>query len=69
MAIADGKIDNTDFMTQWTTKAIQTLVADHVFASMQYAVTNTPIPMIAQGNTVTTQGTAFQAMYEKVIGK
>ncbi|TMC23189.1 MAG: hypothetical protein E6J34_03725 [Chloroflexi bacterium] len=69
LAIADGKIDNTDFMTQWTTKAIQTLVADHVFASMQYAVTNTPIPMITQDNTVTTQGTAFQAMYERVIGK
>lgn len=70
LAIADGKIDNTDFMTQWTTKALQTLVADHVFASMQYAVTNTPIPMVGPaGNTVTTQGSAFQAMYEKVIGK
>jgi hypothetical protein len=69
LAIADGKIDNADFITQWTTKAIQTLVADHVFASMQYAVTNTPIPMITQGNTLTTQGSTFQAMYEKVIGK
>lgn len=66
--IPDGKYNNDQFITQWTTKAIQTLIADHVFASMQYSVTNTALPMISSNETVTTQGATFKSLYEKMIG-
>ena len=63
----DGKHDNAAFMNTWTTKAIQTLAANRVFASMQYAATNTPLPMIGLDNNITPQGTAFQRMYQQII--
>ncbi len=63
----DGKHDNAAFMSTWTTKALQTLAANRVFASMQYAATNTPLPMIGLDNTITAQGAAFQHMYQQII--
>jgi hypothetical protein len=63
----DGKHDNAVFMTTWTTKAIQTLAANRVFASMQYAATNTPLPMVGLDNKITPQGAAFQQMYQQII--
>lgn len=63
----DNKYNNPAFMTAWTTKALQTLAENQVFASMQYSVTNTALPMITYNNTLTTQGTAFQSLYEKMI--
>jgi hypothetical protein len=63
----DGKHDSATFMTTWTTKALQTLAANHVFASMQYAATNTPLPMIGLDNKITPQGAAFQQMYQQII--
>jgi hypothetical protein len=64
----DDKYNNDQFITDWTTKAIQTLIANHVFASMQYSVTNTALPMISSNETVTTQGTTFKNLYEKMVG-
>ena len=61
---ADGKYNNAAFITAWTTKALRTLAANHVFASMHYSVTNTALPMIAPDGTITPQGMAFQAMYQ-----
>ncbi len=64
----DGMWNNDSFMKQWTTKAIQTLANNHVFASMQYSVTNTALPMINNSGAMTTQGTTFQSLYEQMIG-
>lgn len=68
LAFDDGKYNNSTFMSEWTTKALQTLIANHIYAAMQYSVTNTAIPMISPGNALTPQGTAFQSIYEQVIG-
>lgn len=65
--IDDGKYNNEAFMTQWTNKALETLAKSRVFASMQYSVTNTAIPLIANNGSVTTQGTAFQKEYQQLV--
>jgi hypothetical protein len=63
----DNKYNNAAFMTQWTTKALQTFAANSVFASMQYTVTNTALPMITYQNQMTVQGQTFQTLYAKII--
>jgi hypothetical protein len=63
----DGKNNNSAFMTAWTTKALQALATNRVFASMQYSCTNTAIPMITMNNAVTTQGAVFQIQYQQMI--
>ena len=65
--LADGKHENTTFMTTWTTKALQTLAANRVFASMQYSCTNTAIPLVDTNNTITPQGTIFKNIYQQMI--
>ena len=69
MPISDGKYDNQAFMTSWMTKALQTLAANRVFASMQYSCTNTAIPLVDASNALTTQGNVFQAVYQQMIVK
>lgn len=64
---ADNKYDNAAFMAQWTTRALQTLAVSDVFASMQYTVTNTALPMITYQNHMTVQGQTFQELYPKMI--
>lgn len=63
----DGKNADQKFMTTWTTKAIQTLAANRVFAAMQYSATNTTMSLISSSNALTVQGTMFQNQYEQVI--
>lgn len=63
----DGKYNNATFMTEWTTKALRTLAANLVFASMQYSVTNTALPLITFRDTLTTQGETFQSLYQAMI--
>jgi hypothetical protein len=63
----DGKVTNSAFMTAWTTKALQTLAANHVFAAMQYSCTNTPFDLINSNSTLTAQGAAFQAQYQQML--
>jgi hypothetical protein len=63
----DGKNNNPAFLSAWTEKALQTLAANRVFASMQYACTNTAINLIDGNNTLTPQGSAFQSLYEQII--
>src|SRR5579885_517489 len=65
--IPDGKYDNSQFMTQWTTRAIETLAQNQVFASMQYSATDTSLPLITYHVTLTVQGTTFGALYQKLI--
>jgi hypothetical protein len=63
----DGKNNDSAFMTTWTTRALQTLAASGVFASMQYAATNTNINLIDATNTLTVQGTVMQKQYETLV--
>jgi hypothetical protein len=63
----DGKYNNASFMTAWTTKALRILAANQVFASMQYSVTNTALPLITFDNTLTIQGTTFQSLYQRMV--
>ena len=63
----DGKINDSSFMTTWTTKAMQTLAANRIFASMQYSCTNTVISLIGDNNALTTQGQIIQSQYQQMI--
>ncbi|HEV2581687.1 MAG TPA: hypothetical protein VGT44_12610 [Ktedonobacteraceae bacterium] len=63
----DGKNNNSAFMATWTASALQTLAANGIFASMQYSVTNTAIPMVDGNNTATIQGTTFASQYQAMI--
>jgi hypothetical protein len=63
----DGKNNDSNFMTTWTTKAIQTLAANRIFASMQYSCTDTAISLIGSNATLTMQGMAFQNQYQQMI--
>ena len=65
--IADGKYNNTAFITTWTSEALHILAANGVFASMQYSVTNTALSLIASDNTLTAQGMAFQSLYQAMV--
>ena len=65
--IPDAKYDNTSFITTWTSEALHILAANGVFASMQYSVTNTALSLIASDNTLTTQGTVFQSLYQAMV--
>jgi hypothetical protein len=55
-------------MTTWTTKALQTLAANNIFAAMQYSCTNYTIPLVDSHNAMTTQGTVFQNQYQNIVG-
>jgi poly-beta-hydroxyalkanoate depolymerase len=61
----DGKHHDSAFLSTWTTRALQTLAANRIFASMQYACTDT-IPMIKNA-ALTAQGATFQQQYEQMI--
>ncbi len=63
----DAKSNDSNFITNWTTRALQTLAANRVFAAMQYAVTNSASPLIRNDNTLSAQGQAFQSEYQKMI--
>ena len=63
----DGKIGNSSFMSIWTTRAINTLVANHVFASMQFACTDSVYAFIRGDGTLTAQGEVMKTMYQGMI--
>ena len=65
--IPDAKYNNASFITEWTSQALHILAANGVFASMQYSVTNTALPLITYNNTLTTQGMAFQSLYQAMV--
>lgn len=65
----DGKNNDSAFMSTWTSTALQTLAANHIFASMQYSCTNTAIPMIDSSGASTVQGATFKQQYETLIHK
>lgn len=63
----DGKYNNASFMTEWTTRALRILAENQVFASMQYSVTNTALPLITFHDKLTTQGATFQFLYQTMV--
>ncbi len=66
-AVSNGKTADTAFMTTWTTKALQTLAANNIFASMQYACTNSALSLVSSTGAITTQGSAFQKIYPQMV--
>lgn len=63
----DGKSSDYNFMSTWTREALETLAANRVFASMQYACTETSLPLLDRNNELTTQGKMLQAQYQRLI--
>lgn len=66
--VNDGKANNPSFMQAWTDKAMQTLVANRVFAAMQYYATDAPMPLVSN-NKIATEGRVFQQEYQQVMVK
>ena len=65
--VGDGKINNSDFMSSWTTRALETLAANRVFASMQYACTDSIYAVVRGDGTRTAQGIAMQNLYQRMF--
>jgi len=65
--LTDGKSNDNGFMSTWTQKALQALIANHVFASMQYSCTNTPTALVSSTNTLTVQGAVFLAEAQRAV--
>ncbi|HBE27481.1 MAG TPA: hypothetical protein DDW25_01185 [Ktedonobacter sp.] len=63
----DGKIDNNGFMSTWTTRALDTLAANHVFASMQFVCTDSVYAFIRDDGTLTAQGEVMKTLYQDMI--
>ncbi len=63
----NGKTTDTAFMTTWTTKALQTLAANNIFAAMQYAGTNSALSLVSSSGAITTQGSIFQKIYPQMV--
>ncbi|HTK09221.1 MAG TPA: hypothetical protein VL485_18780, partial [Ktedonobacteraceae bacterium] len=64
--IDDGKYNNPTFMNEWTTRAMQTLIQNRIFASMQYFATNQPMPLV-YNNQIGIEGKIFQQNYKTVM--
>ncbi len=63
----DGKNNNSTFMHDWTMAALQTLAANHIYASMQYSCTDPLMPLVTPGGTLTAQGNAFSDSYKQLV--
>jgi hypothetical protein len=63
----DNKHNDSAFMQAWTIKAMKTLAANHVFASMQYACTHAIMPLITSTGALAAQGDAFQTAYNQLM--
>jgi hypothetical protein len=64
--INDGKYNNPAFMQAWTTKAMTTLIANRVFASMQYFATNLPMPLVSNDQ-ISIEGQIFEQEYKQIM--
>jgi hypothetical protein len=58
----DGKHDNADFMSKWTTRALQVLAVNNIYAAMQYFCTGTQVPLVDTSNNLTAQGSVCKRM-------
>ena len=62
----DPKLQDQDFIREWTLKAIQTLADNGVAASMHYNVEDL-LPLVTSAGAPTTQGQAFKEKYESRV--
>jgi len=62
----DPKLQDQDFIREWTLKAIQTLADNGVAASMHYNVEDL-LPLVTSAGAPTTQGQAFKEKYESLV--
>ena len=53
-------------MTAWTNKAMQALIENRVYASLQYYATSASIPLVSN-NQVGIEGQLFQQQYKKIM--
>lgn len=65
----DGKSNDNSFLTTWTSRAIQVLVANRIFAALQYTCMGSAAALIGNDNQLTAQGQAFQQAYEHFISQ
>jgi hypothetical protein len=63
----DGKSNNPLFLEQWTTKALQTLAANNIFASYHFNVEEV-LGLVDNNNNPTVQGQAFHMNCKHFIG-
>jgi hypothetical protein len=61
----DGKSSDSAFLSAWTQKAFQTLIANRVFAAMQDSFTDTPAALVSNQDTLTVQGAVFMAQAQR----
>jgi hypothetical protein len=61
----DGKSSDSAFLSTWTQRAFQTLIANRVFAAMQDSYTNTAASLVSRQNTLTVQGAVFMAQAQQ----
>ncbi len=61
----DLKLNDQDFLRQWTRKALRTLAEGGVVASMHYNVERA-VPLATADGALTTQGQAFKDTYEEL---
>ncbi len=59
--------NDSQFINEWTSKAIETLAKNNIFAALQHSVLSLT-PLISNGQ-LTIQGTALKSEYEKLIGR
>src|SRR5258708_3039390 len=64
---SDPRTNQSSFVTSWTGKALQTLVSNNVFASMQYAASNSSTHLLLNSdNTSTVQLTTMSNYYQSL---
>ncbi len=64
--VEDGKYNNATFIHTWTTKAMELLQANRIFASLQYYATDQPMPLVSNDQ-IGSEGAIFQQEYKKVM--
>ena len=64
--VDDGKYNNPIFINTWTTKAMELLQENRIFASLQYYATDEPMPLVSNGQ-IGLEGAIFQQEYKKVM--
>lgn len=62
----DGKINDSNFMTSWTSKALTILATNHIFASMQYACTNSVYALVRSDGSLSAQALTMQSLYSQI---
>ncbi len=66
--VEDGKYNNPTFMRAWTARAMQILLENRVFASLQYFSTDEPMALVSH-DAISFEGAIFQQEYQNIMVK